>query len=273
MPELPEVETTVQGIKPHVEGETVKQVIIRQHQLRWPITKNLVKHLQYQTILTIHRRAKYLCFATEVGNLIIHLGMSGRLRILTMEQPPQAHDHVDIILTNGKTLRYTDPRRFGAILWTSDAFDRHPLLRELGPEPLSPAFSGQYLHQKISRKSTAIKSLIMDSKIVVGVGNIYAAEALFEANIHPAKQAKQLSLEECARLVKAIKRILRSAIRQGGTTLKDFLNSEGKPGYFSQFLKVYGRSNLPCFTCGTLLKTLVLQNRSTVICETCQPLF
>ena len=269
MPELPEVETIVQGLKPHLQDATIKQVTIRTPQLRWPIPalNGLLKH---QTIRQITRRGKYLLFELPQGTLLIHLGMSGRLCLLPHETPPQRHDHVDLLLTDGRVVRYTDPRRFGAILWTNACPLQHPLLKDLGVEPLTEAFTEAYLLQQTAKRRRAIKPLIMDSKIVVGIGNIYAAESLFLAGIHPAMPAGLLTKTQAARLVPAIKQILERAIAQGGTTLKDFVNGDGRPGYFAQQLEVYGRAGLPCNVCGEPLKSHVLGQRSTVFCEQCQ---
>ncbi len=270
MPELPEVETTRKGIYPHIINQLITNIIVRQHQLRWKIPLNLSKLLRGKTVSDLNRRGKYLVFAIDQGALILHLGMSGSVRILTKKTPPQKHDHVDIEFANNCILRFADPRRFGALLWTKNSPDQHPLLATLGPEPLTNDFSAEYLWRKAQKRNIAIKSFIMDSKIVVGVGNIYAAEALFLAHLHPLQPAKSLSEERMADLVKAIKLILRQAIQQGGTTLKDFVNSEGKPGYFVNQLKVYGRDKLPCSLCGKILSSMRINQRSTVYCQYCQ---
>lgn len=271
MPELPEVETVLRGLTPQLEGATIQDVIIRHHQLRWPIPTHLKTLLSQQKILSLSRRGKYLLIQVTTGTLIIHLGMSGSLRLLSLDTPPTRHDHVDIILSTHQRLRYNDPRRFGAILWTEGNPLNHPLLKSMGIEPLDIHFTGEYLKQKALNRSSAIKPFIMNSQIVTGIGNIYAAEALFLAKIHPAIPAGQLTQHQCEQLVDAIKQILKKAIQQGGTTLKDFVNSEGKPGYFSQKLHVYGRAGLPCSTCGTPLRSIQLGQRSTVFCEQCQP--
>lgn len=270
MPELPEVETTLNGIKPYSEQQKITAVIVRHHGLRWPIPKNINTLVKNQLVQIIERRGKYLLFRTTKGTIILHLGMSGSLRVLTQPTPAGKHDHVDIEFANHKILRLTDPRRFGAFLWTEEDPYFHPLLKHLGPEPLSKEFSGKYLWQRAQKRKVPIKSFIMDSKIVVGVGNIYASEALFAAGIHPESPTGKISAERFEVLVKEIKKILRIAIKKGGTTLKDFLKSDGKPGYFSQHLKVYGRAGLPCVECGTELKELRLGQRSTVVCEKCQ---
>lgn len=269
MPELPEVETVLRGLTPHVQGVTLDKAIIRCHQLRWPIPE-LNSVIAQQPVISLSRRGKYLLIHLANGTLIIHLGMSGRLCLLTEDKLLQKHDHVDILFTNQQRLRYTDPRRFGAILWTAAPPLQHPLLKNLGVEPLTEAFTSEYLHQFATNRRVAIKPFIMDSKIVVGVGNIYAAEALFLAEIHPCMSAGALTLMQAKRLVDAIKHVLASAITQGGTTLKDFVNSEGHPGYFTQRLNVYGRSGLPCVRCENVLQSCTLGQRSTVFCAHCQ---
>lgn len=270
MPELPEVETTKAGISPAIVGQTITNVILRAPKLRWPIPATLLNDLPGQQVLTIERRAKYLLVRLANGTLIMHLGMSGRLRVLLQPQPAQKHDHVDICFENGVTLRYTDPRRFGAILWTTKPPLEHELLSRLGPEPFAAKFDGKYLHAKAHNKKTPVKVFIMDAKIVVGVGNIYASEALFAAKIDPRKPANQIDLQQYSELVKHIKRILKLSIKQGGTTLKDFFNAEGKPGYFSQKLQVYGRDKLPCLICNTPISALTIGQRNTFFCSKCQ---
>jgi formamidopyrimidine-DNA glycosylase len=270
MPELPEVETVLRGIKEHVLGVAVEAVVVRCAALRWPIPKHLKEALSGQTISGVVRRAKYLLFMTSSGTMIIHLGMSGHLRILPKILPAEKHDHCDIILSSGSVLRYTDPRRFGCVLWTdSDPF-AHRLLAKLGPEPLSRAFSSRYLHRLAGAKKSAIKSVIMDSHNVVGIGNIYAAEALFESGILPDRPAFTLSLDDCATLVRNIKKTLRAAITQGGVTLKDFYGVKGQKGYFAISLLVYGRDGELCINCKTILKLMNIGGRSTVYCDLCQ---
>lgn len=270
MPELPEVETTRRGITPHILNQTVESIIIRAPKLRWPIPKSIATDLPGLKVLDIERRAKYLLLRFTTGTLIIHLGMSGRLQTLSVKTPPQKHDHVDFSFANGAWLRYTDPRRFGSILWTTESPLEHKLLKNLGPEPLNPEFTSKYLFAQNKNKKVAIKKLIMDSQIVVGVGNIYASEALFAAKIDPRKAAQDVSLEQCTLLVKHIKKILKLAIAQGGTTLKDFLDTSGKPGYFSQKLQVYGRDKQPCNDCNSPIQSLQLGQRNTFFCENCQ---
>lgn len=270
MPELPEVETTLNGIKPHIEHSKIKQTIIRHHGLRWPIPKNLHDILCGQTVNNIYRRAKYLIFSCDDGSLLLHLGMSGRVRILEQPTPADKHDHVDVEFSNGKILRLTDPRRFGALLWTNEDVFEHQLLKHLGPEPLDNEFNGDYLKSKATGRKVAVKNFIMDSKVVVGVGNIYATESLFLAGIHPEKPAGKVSAAKYAELAEIIKKVLHTAIKKGGTTLRDFAQSDGKPGYFKQKLKAYGRDGEPCVNCETELKLVRVGQRSSVFCPRCQ---
>lgn len=272
MPELPEVETILSGLTLALQDVMLQKVIVRQYQLRWPIPENLSTLLNQQKLCSIYRRGKYLLFRFERGTLIIHLGMSGHLRVVSKDTSLKLHDHVDFIFSNQKILRYNDPRRFGAILWTEDAPEKHRLLLSLGAEPLSSVFTAQYLFEKAKNRHVAVKPFIMNHQIVVGVGNIYATEALFKSNIHPATPVNHLSIEHFQWLIVAIKETLQLAISRGGTTLKDFFNAEGKPGYFKQQLMVYGREGLPCFQCKTPLQKISLGQRSSVYCSYCQPL-
>lgn len=270
MPELPEVETTRRGIEPHIINQAVDKIIIRAPKLRWPIPKSIAKDLPGQKVQSIERRAKYLLINFANGTLIMHLGMSGRIQTLTNVTAPQKHDHVDIYFSNGRCLRYTDPRRFGAILWTTETATDHKLLRDLGPEPFAKEFSAKYMQQLAHNKTVAIKKFIMDSKIVVGVGNIYASEALFAAKLHPLRSVKTITQAEWQDLVKHIQRILKLAIKQGGTTLKDFLDTSGKPGYFSQKLQAYGRAKEKCLRCNDLIESQMIAQRNTFFCNSCQ---
>lgn len=270
MPELPEVEVTRRGIQPFIRNQLIESFVIRRDDLRWPIPKAELQQVIGHTLGKVSRRGKYLCLVTDAGSLIIHLGMSGHLRIVDSAVAVDKHDHVDIIFKNGCILRLTDPRRFAALLWTKEDPQRHPLLQHLGVEPLSTKFIADYLQQQLAHKTLAIKSAIMDQRIVVGIGNIYASEALFMAGISPLISAKTLSLAHLKRLVNAIQQILRKAILHGGSTLKDFFNSDGKPGYFSQQFKVYGRAGLPCYQCSVALQLIRINQRSTVYCERCQ---
>lgn len=270
MPELPEVETTCRGIAPHIEGQCVKAVIIRQPKLRWPVPDALAQTLTGLRIQSVSRRAKYLLLTTEAGTLLVHLGMSGSLRIMPVGQAAGKHDHIDVIFSDDSVLRFNDPRRFGAVLWTSAPAFEHPLLKDLGPEPLSADFSGELLYALSKNRKVPVKSFIMDSHIVVGVGNIYANEALFMAGILPSRHAGKISLARYEKLADSIHVVLQNAIRQGGTTLRNFVNEAGKPGYFKQALQVYGRAGLACAVCRQPLKEIRLANRSTVFCGSCQ---
>jgi formamidopyrimidine-DNA glycosylase len=270
MPELPEVETSCRGIAPHLLQQTIVDLIVRQARLRWPIAPDLPQLLIGQQIINVSRRAKYILLETTRGTLLLHLGMSGSLRILPHATTVLKHDHVDLMLSNGLCLRLNDPRRFGAMLWTEQHPDLHPLLASLGPEPLSYQFDPQYLYSKARRKNTPTKLFIMDSKIVVGVGNIYANEALFLAGISPQLPASQLTEEQCQTLVTTIQQVLRQAIELGGTTLRNFVSSDGRPGYFKQRLFVYGRGGQACKQCSGILEEMRLGQRSTVFCPSCQ---
>ncbi|OED44360.1 DNA-formamidopyrimidine glycosylase [Endozoicomonas sp. (ex Bugula neritina AB1)] len=270
MPELPEVETTRRGIQPHVEGCRIKEVVIREFRLRWPIPENINQILHGKTIQSIKRRAKYLLFDLDTGHLIVHLGMSGSLRILNIAEAPKKHNHVDIILDSGHCLRYHDPRRFGAILWTTEPVDEHSLLSHLGPEPLTSDFTSQHLFKCSRGRSQPVKTFIMDNHTVVGVGNIYASEALFKAGIRPDRPCGKISKTRYERLTECIKETLTKAIEQGGTTLRDFVGGDGKPGYFKQELAVYGLAGQPCITCSSIIKEVKLGNRNTFFCSKCQ---
>lgn len=270
MPELPEVETTCRGIAPHIEGQIVKQVIIRQPRLRWPVSDALAQTLTGLSIRSVSRRAKYLLFATQSGTMLVHLGMSGSLRIVTIGQEAGKHDHLDFVFDDETVLRFNDPRRFGAVLWTSAPAIEHPLLKDLGPEPLLADFNGELLYTLSRNRRMPVKSFIMDSHTVVGVGNIYANEALFMAGISPSRHAGKISLARYKTLADSIRRVLQSAIEQGGTTLRNFVNETGRPGYFKQQLRVYGRAGLACVVCRRPLKEIRLANRSTVYCGYCQ---
>jgi len=270
VPELPEVETTRRGIEPYLKNRTVKSVTVRNPRLRWPIPKTLAKKLLGQKIFSVKRRAKYLLIKTEAGTLILHLGMSGSLRISAIGTAYRKHDHFALTLSNGKELRLHDPRRFGAVLWTKSNVYQHPLLTSLGPEPLEKDFNADHLYRSKQNRKVSIKQHIMNSKIVVGVGNIYASEALFLAGIHPKRAAKRISKVRIERLVVAIKSVLSDSIQQGGTTLRDFVRENGEPGYFSQHLNVYGKAGEPCPSCGKTIKQIVLGQRSTYYCPNCQ---
>ncbi len=269
MPELPEVETSRRGIAPWVEKQQVRGVVVRDRRLRWPIPVDIDRELPGQVIRSLRRRAKYLLFETSAGTAMLHLGMSGSLRIIDADEPAGKHDHVDIQFESGKAVRFRDPRRFGSLLWTHNPFE-HDLLRSLGPEPLSDEFDGDYLWQKARGRRVSIKQFIMNGSIVVGVGNIYASEALFLAGIHPKRRADRISARRMMLLVDAIKTVLQNAIEAGGTTLRDFHGGDGEPGYFQQMLEVYGRDGEPCRRCKRLLSVVVLGQRSTFYCKDCQ---
>lgn len=269
MPELPEVETSRRGIAPWLEGMRVSKVIVRERRLRWPVPAAVDRKLPGQVIHSIRRRAKYLLFDTDAGTMLLHLGMSGSVRIIDQDEPAAKHDHVDIVIEDGKALRFRDPRRFGSMLWTKDA-GKHPLLRNLGPEPLGEEFDGYYLWQAARGRRISIKQFIMNAAIVVGVGNIYASESLFLAGIHPMRRADRIARPRMLLLANSIRSILQQAINAGGTTLRDFYGGDGEPGYFSQQLEVYAREGEPCRRCKTHLSAVVLGQRSTFYCKSCQ---
>ena len=269
MPELPEVETTRRGLAPHLIGRTVTALDVRQPRLRWPIPRALREKLPGQRIDSIERRAKYLLVHTKAGTAILHLGMSGSLRVLPASTPIGPHDHVDWRLDSGKILRFTDPRRFGSQLWQPPG-TVHKVLAGLGPEPLGDDFDGAYLFKRSRGRSAAVKVFLMDQAIVVGVGNIYASEALFHAGIHPKRAAGSISRARYAKLADDVKRVLEYSIKRGGTTLRDFISPDGAPGYFEQELFVYGRAGEPCKVCGTKIRAVVIGQRSTFYCPRCQ---
>src|SRR5687768_428225 len=253
MPELPEVETTRAGLAPHLVGRCVTGVTLRRKALRWAIPPVIAKQLPGQRILAVRRRAKYLLVDTEPGSALLHLGMTGVLRVLPATTPVGTHDHVDVALDSGRVLRFTDPRRFGCLLW-QPAGATHELLENLGPEPLSDDFDGDYLYERSRGRKAPVKAFLMDQAVVVGVGNIYAAESLFVAGIAPGRAAGSVSRERYARLAAAVKQILAHAITRGGTTLRDFLSPDGAPGYFEQELFVYGREGESCRVCGRRIR-------------------
>ena len=270
MPELPEVETTCSGIAPHIEGETLERVTVRVAHLRYPVSGAMLRQAKGHVLRAVERRGKYLMLIFDPGAVLIHLGMSGSLRIVKPVLSAGKHDHVDFVFKNGVCLRYTDPRKFGLVIWApGDAFE-HDLLKSLGPEPLTKAFNATYLMAKAQGRRINVKTLLMDSRVVVGVGNIYANEALFLAGVDPRSICMKLGEAEYHRIVKMVKRVLRRAIKSGGTTLKDFVNGEGKPGYFQQQLHVYGRGGQACHNCGGLIDKFVLGQRSTFCCSSCQ---
>jgi len=270
MPELPEVETSRRGIEPYILKQAVTDVVIRQKQLRWPITATLKKQLTQQVIRQVERRGKYILLRTDTGTVIMHLGMSGSLRIVDKNIAAEKHDHIDICFANNKILRLRDPRRFGAVLWTKKYPLKHKLLSKLEPGPVSDEFTAEYFYAMSRKRKIAIKTFLMNSHIVVGVGNIYANESLFSAGINPKCLANKISLVRYQKLIPIIKSILQRSIEQGGTTLKDFTQQDGKPGYFQQTLLVYGKTNQPCPNCGKPIKQITQAQRSSFYCTHCQ---
>lgn len=270
MPELPEVETSRRGLEPHVLGRRIQRIEVREPRLRWPIAPDTALHVDGQRILALRRRGKYLLFELGQGVLLLHLGMSGSLRVLPSLQPPLLHDHVDLHLDDGYCVRFRDPRRFGTLQWTPAPAETHPLLRALGPEPLGPSFSGRYLYERSRGRRAPIKTFIMDSHVVVGVGNIYASESLHLACVHPGRAAGRISAERYQRLAEAIRQVLAEAIVQGGTSLRDFVQEDGNPGYFAQSLRVYGRTGHPCPSCAGPIRRRRIGQRSSFYCPVCQ---
>jgi formamidopyrimidine-DNA glycosylase len=270
MPELPEVETTRRGIEPWVIGRRVAGVTVREPRLRRPVSPQLAAALTGQRIRSVGRRAKYLLLGTPAGTAILHLGMSGSLRICRPAPPPGAHDHIDLEFEDGRVLRFTDPRRFGLMVWTRADPLRHPLLARLGPEPLGDDFDGGHLYLLSRRRRAAVKSFIMDGRIVVGVGNIYASESLHRAGIHPLRAAGRISAARYDRLAGCIREVLGEAIEAGGTTLRDFTGGDGRPGYFAHHLSVYGHAGEPCPACGRPIRQRVIGQRASYFCVGCQ---
>ena len=274
MPELPEVETTRRGIEPYLVTQTVTKLHLRERRMRWPV-EDTVLALEGKTITSVRRRAKYILIESSAGTLILHLGMSGSLRICPQETELRKHDHFIAQLDSGSHLemRLHDPRRFGAVLWHDQSdgdIQLHPLLKNLGPEPLSDAFTPASLIESSRGRKTSIKQHVMNNHVVVGAGNIYACEALFRSGIHPSRQAGKVSAARLEKLTENIRAVLTEAIKQGGTTLRDFVNEQGNPGYFKQRLNVYGREGEPCRDCGSTIKRIVISNRSTFYCPKCQ---
>ena len=270
MPELPEVETTRRGIVPYITGQTVARVVVRNPHLRWPVPQRLGIELGGQVIESVGRRAKYLLLGTANGTLLLHLGMSGSLRIIDADVSPGKHDHIDIIFTDRRALRFTDPRRFGSLHWTRRPPEQHRLLRNLGPEPFGEAFTGEYLHKLSRGRKVAIKPFLMNSRHVVGIGNIYACEALYMAGIYPKRAAGRISRKKYDLLVEVIREVLNDSIDQGGTTLRDFVNGHGEPGYFKLHLNVYGKGGEPCISCRAPIREIRQGQRSTFFCPVCQ---
>ncbi len=270
MPELPEVETTRRGIAPYVLQQVVRAVVVRQPQLRWRVPTALVRELPGHTIEAVDRRGKYLLLATDIGHVILHLGMSGSLRIVPHTQPPGKYDHVDLVLSSGNCLRLRDPRRFGAVLWTRKDPTTHKLLANIGPEPLGPEFNANYLYERSRGRKRAIRDLLLDGRLVAGIGNIYANEALFAAGIDPRRAAGRIGRERYRRLAEAVRTTLRSAITAGGTTLRDYRGATGDPGYFQLAMKVYGREGEHCPRCRQAIRAQALGGRRVFFCVRCQ---
>lgn len=270
MPELPEVETTLRGIEPFVVGQSLTKVVVRNPSLRWPVQVDELAALVGERVTSLERRAKYLLLHTDSACILLHLGMSGSLRVVDSDSDHGKHDHIDLEFSDQKVVRFNDPRRFGCCLVIRDSVDQHRLLSRLGPEPLSDNFHAEWLFQASRGKNQTIKTLIMDNTVVVGVGNIYASESLFKAGIRPTMSAKRISRARCEKLVNEIVAVLSKAIRAGGTTLNDFTQSDGKPGYFAQELQVYGRVGQPCYRCGDEIQSKVIVQRNTFYCRNCQ---
>ena len=274
MPELPEVETTLRGIRPYLEGALIERLIVRDPRLRRPIPPETAERVAGQTVRSLSRRSKYLLIGLDQGTLLIHLGMSGSLRVVPADSPPKKHDHLDLVLSDRRCLRFHDPRRFGLFLWLPEtpelAEAHHPLLCDLGPEPLGTAFDGDHLHRLSRERRVAVKIFLMDASVVVGVGNIYANESLFLAGIHPARACHRIGLERYRRLAEVIRGVLQASITQGGTTLRDFVQEDGNPGYFAQSLRVYGRTGEPCVACGAPVRQRRIGQRSSFYCVHCQ---
>ncbi len=270
MPELPEVETSLRGIAPHLANRRILKLAARERRLRWPVPTTLDAAVAGQRVTALRRRAKYLLLELEQGSLILHLGMSGSLRVLPASTPPGPHDHIDLVLDDGHCLRLRDPRRFGSLHWAQPPVESHPLLRHLGPEPLSPGFNGAHLYRLSRGRRASVKAFIMDSHILAGIGNIYASEALHRAGIHPHRPAGRIALPRYERLAAAIKSVLSAAIAEGGTSLRNFVQEDGNPGYFTRALRVYGRAGLPCLGCGAPVRQRRIGQRSSFYCPRCQ---
>ena len=270
MPELPEVETARRGIAPHLVGRRIRRLEVREWRLRWPVSRRLPATLRGRTIEAVGQRGKYLLIRAGGGTLLWHLGMSGSLRVLADPPPPGPHDHVDLALAGGAALRFRDPRRFGSLHWTAGDPLRHRLLAGLGPEPLGANFGGDWLHARSRGRRAAVKTFLMDARVVAGVGNIYASEALFEAGIAPSRPAGRVSRARYDRLAAAVREVLARSIAAGGTTLRDFTEADGRPGYFARELRVYGRAGAPCVRCGEPVRARTLGQRSSFYCPKCQ---
>jgi formamidopyrimidine-DNA glycosylase len=270
MPELPEVETTMNGIRPYLEGRHINELIVRERRLRWFIPDGLEDYVHGQKVSNIERRGKYILIHFDKGGLMIHLGMSGSIRVLSRPEVPGKHDHFDIVNESGEIIRFRDPRKFGCLLFSSSNLYNHPRLQSLGVEPLTSGFHGTLLYNLSRKRSIPVKTFIMNGSIVVGVGNIYASEALFDSGIHPGRKCSRISLLRYTRLSASIRSVLKNAINKGGTTLQDFVGVEGNPGYFEQELTVYGRENQLCVKCRSTIRKVMIAQRSTFYCTQCQ---
>lgn len=270
MPELPEVETTRRGLVPHVVGRRIRGVVVRNARLRWPVPRNLARQLRGEEVLAIRRRGKYLLFDCRKGHLLVHLGMSGRLSLVSPRAAPRAHDHVDVHLEGARSMRLTDPRRFGAMLWLEPPAEEHALLKGLGLEPLDSGFTGAALARRARGRRVAVKQFLMNARIVTGIGNIYASEALWEARVHPERPAGSLAARRWELVAAAIRGTLERALAAGGTTLRDFAAADGRAGHFQHEFAVYGREGEPCKRCGTRIRALRQGQRSTFYCPRCQ---
>lgn len=270
MPELPEVETTRRGLEPHVVGRRIRDVVVRNPNLRWPVPRDLARRLRGEEVRAVRRRGKYLLFDCREGHLLVHLGMSGRLTMVPESLPARKHDHVDVRFEGDKALRLTDPRRFGALLWVKGEPERHALLKHLGLEPLEREFSGSALAKKARGRKVAVKHFLMNAQIVTGVGNIYANEALFRAGVHPLRSAGRISAARWDRIAEAVRATLKRAVEKGGTTLRDFASPDGESGHFQLECAVYGREGKPCPRCRTPIKAIRQGQRSTFYCPRCQ---
>jgi formamidopyrimidine-DNA glycosylase len=270
MPELPEVETTVKGIRPYLQDHDIQKLVVRERRLRWPIPAGLENRVKGKRVVNLYRRGKYIVVEFQTGGMIIHLGMSGSMRVLLESEHPGKHDHFDIVNHKGGVIRYRDPRRFGCLLFSEDVVANHPRLEGLGVEPLSEEFTGEFLYQQSRSRNVCVKTFIMNAATVVGVGNIYASEALFLSGIHPSRKCSRISFSRYSRLVVTIQDVLEKAIAKGGTTLQDFVGADGSPGYFDQKLRVYGREGNPCCHCSGVIRKIVIGQRSTFYCPACQ---
>ncbi len=270
MPELPEAETTVRGVRPVVVGRQIHRVVVRERRLRWPVSRGLDRTLRGCQVASVSRRAKYILLNFSHGTLMIHLGMSGRLRVVPANTPCVKHDHVDFVLNSGRVLRFHDPRRFGSILWVAEDASNSKLIKHLGPEPFDGALTGTVLYRLSRGRKTSIKQFIMDGKVIVGVGNIYASEALFRAGIRPGRAAGRVTLSRFEQLLDAIRQVLSEAIEAGGTTLRDYSRVTGEPGYFEQSLDVYERAGCACVNCANPIRRKVIGQRASYYCSRCQ---